>query len=133
MRYKAFFFDFDGVITDSVEVKTRAFAQLFKAFGPEIQEKVVAHHRANGGMTRKDKFIHYHKEYLNEPLDTGGLDSLCRRFSFLVVDEVVASDYQAATDCGVHFLGILPGPEAPLLKIAPDIKWARDFTEVDFL
>jgi phosphoglycolate phosphatase-like HAD superfamily hydrolase len=212
MRYKALFFDFDGVIADSVEVKTRAFAELFKEFGPEIQAQVVKHHRSNGGMTRKDKFIYYYKEFLHNPLDTGGLDTLCRRFSALVVDEVVASDeipgakevlerwspsvpcfvvsatpddeivaiaarrgvsgyfkeilgsgrtktenlayllkryalspetslffgdaasdYRAAMDCGVNFLGILPGPEAPLLKIAPDIKWARNFTELDFL
>ncbi|MEE9509964.1 MAG: HAD hydrolase-like protein [Candidatus Bathyarchaeia archaeon] len=55
MKYQAFFFDFDGVLADSVEVKTRAFAKLFESYGPEIQARVVEHHRKNGGMTRKDK------------------------------------------------------------------------------
>jgi len=43
-EYKALFFDFDGVLADSVEVKTDAFSKLFEKFGPEIQAKVVEHH-----------------------------------------------------------------------------------------
>ena len=91
MRYEAFFFDFDGVLADSVEVKTRAFAKLFEPYGTEIEAKVVDHHRRNGGMTRVDKFRHYYKEFLQEPLNDEMLDSLCRKFSQLVVDEVVES------------------------------------------
>ena len=60
MNYKAYFFDFDGVLADSVEVKTLAFAKLFEEFGAGIQEKVVAHHRNHGGMSRYDKFRHYY-------------------------------------------------------------------------
>ncbi len=40
------------------------------------------------------------------------------------------SDYRAARDCGVAFLGILPGPNAPLLNAAPEVNRVRDFTEV---
>ncbi len=69
MKYQAFFFDFDGILADSVEVKTRAFAKLFESYGPEIQARVVEHHRKNGGMTRKDKFRHYYAEFLKSPLD----------------------------------------------------------------
>lgn len=209
-KYKAFFFDFDGVLADSVEVKTKAFAMLFEKFGSEIQNKVVEHHRTHGGMTRKEKFIYYYQNYLNRPLAHGMLDELCGRFSALVVDDVVAaleipysakflekwhkkvicfvvsatpdveirrittkrginnyfreilgsscpktqhinyllkkynlsqaqclffgdaeSDYKAATECGIDFMGILPGNKAPLLKIAPDITWVRDFAEMD--
>ncbi len=86
---EAFFFDFDGVLADSVEVKTRAFAKLFEPFGPEIQDMVVEHHRRNGGMTRVDKFYHYYREFLGKPLDDVELQRLCSDFSRLVVDEVV--------------------------------------------
>ena len=55
MYYEAFFFDFDGVLADSVEVKTRAFARLFESYGPEVVARVVAHHRYHGGMTRIEK------------------------------------------------------------------------------
>jgi phosphoglycolate phosphatase-like HAD superfamily hydrolase len=39
------------------------------------------------------------------------------------------SDYRAAENCGVPFLGILTGPEAPLLEAVPEVVWARDFLE----
>jgi beta-phosphoglucomutase-like phosphatase (HAD superfamily) len=208
--WQAFFFDFDGVLADSVEVKTRAFAQLFVPFGPEIAAKVVEHHRRYSGVTRVDKFRHYYKEFLGRPLDEAGLADLCSRFAQLVVDEVVAvpeilgaeaflrrwaarlpcfvvsatpepeireivrrrgwseyfeevmgapqskkenlasllerhrlmparclffgdaeSDYRAAQACGLHFLGILPDQQAPLLQAVPEVKWVRDLTQVE--
>ena len=91
MHYEAFFFDFDGVLADSVEVKTRAFAKLFEPHGPEIVERVIDHHRRHGGMTRVDKFSYYHREYLGTALNDKEMADLCRRFAALVVDEVVAA------------------------------------------
>ena len=88
---QALFFDFDGVLADSVEVKTRAFARLFKPHGAEIVAKVVDHHRQHGGMTRVEKFGHYYREFLKEPLSDKVLADLCQQFSRLVVDEVVAA------------------------------------------
>ena len=40
------------------------------------------------------------------------------------------SDYRAAKACNVKFIAIVPGPDAPLLQVAPDIKWARGFVEL---
>jgi phosphoglycolate phosphatase-like HAD superfamily hydrolase len=91
VHYEAFFFDFDGVLADSVEVKTRAFAKVFEPHGSEVVGKVIAHHRRYGGMTRVDKFRHYYSEYLNRNLNDDEMAGLCRRFSELVVDEVVAA------------------------------------------
>jgi beta-phosphoglucomutase-like phosphatase (HAD superfamily) len=91
VHYEAFFFDFDGVLADSVEVKTRAFARLFEPHGPEVVERVVAHHRYHGGMTRVEKFSHYYYEYLGKSLSNKEMLDLCQRFSALVVDEVVAA------------------------------------------
>ncbi len=91
MHFQAFIFDFDGVLADSVEVKTRAFAKLFEPHGPEVVARVVAHHRDHGGMTRVDKFCHYYHEYLGKSLSKKEIADLCQRFSELVVDKVVAA------------------------------------------
>jgi beta-phosphoglucomutase-like phosphatase (HAD superfamily) len=91
VHYQAFFFDFDGVLADSVEVKTRAFAKLFEPHGPEVVARVVAHHRDHGGMTRVDKFHHYYHDYLGKSLSKKEIADLCQRFSMLVVDKVVAA------------------------------------------
>ena len=34
-----FVFDFDGVIADSVEVKTEAFSEIYRSYGDEIVRK----------------------------------------------------------------------------------------------
>lgn len=60
----AILFDFDGVLVESVDVKTRAFADLFKDEEDEIVEKVVNYHLKNSGISRYDKFRYYYKEYL---------------------------------------------------------------------
>ena len=60
MLLKGIIFDFDGVIADSVQVKTDAFAALYKPYGPDIVKKVVEHHEANGGMSHFEKIRLYH-------------------------------------------------------------------------
>ena len=41
---KIVFWDFDGVIKDSVDVKTQAFMELFDIHGSNVVQKVVTHH-----------------------------------------------------------------------------------------
>ena len=48
---KAIFWDFDGVIADSVNVKTDAFYELYLPYGKNIAEKVKEYHLANGGFS----------------------------------------------------------------------------------
>jgi len=40
------------------------------------------------------------------------------------------SDFKAATANGVHFIGIVPGLDAPLLRAAPGIKWFENFENI---
>ena len=88
---KNIFFDFDGVIADSVNVKTDAFAKLYEFYGREISQKVMEHHKANGGMSRFEKFRLYHKNYLGIELSDLGVDELADRFSKLVKLGVIES------------------------------------------
>ena len=53
---KAIIFDFDGVIAESVNVKTEAFASLYEPYGKDVVNKVEQHHLANGGVSRFEKF-----------------------------------------------------------------------------
>ena len=38
-KIKAIIYDFDGVICDSVNVKTEAFGEMYAQYGKEIQKK----------------------------------------------------------------------------------------------
>jgi phosphoglycolate phosphatase-like HAD superfamily hydrolase len=86
---RAIIFDFDGVILDSVDIKTKAFARLFEEQGPEVVRQVVAHHLAHGGVSRFRKFQHIYENILHLPMPEGESERLGERFSDLVFDEVV--------------------------------------------
>lgn len=90
---KAIIFDFDGVILDSVNVKTSAFESLYASYGKNIQQKVRNHHLQNGGISRFEKFKHYHKLFLGKNIDNKQLDNLADKFSKLVFNEVCNSNF----------------------------------------
>ena len=93
MKWEAVFFDFDGVILDSVDVKTKAFAKMFRQYGPKIEERIVEYHLANGGVSRFDKFRYYYEKILNKGLNEEIIKSLSKQFSGLVVEGVLASPF----------------------------------------
>lgn len=97
-RCRAVIFDFDGVIVESEEIKTRAFAAMYREHGPVVVEAIMAHHRANGGISRRKKIRWCHRTHLGIELDQAALDGLCRRFSAMVEDEVVACDWVAGAE-----------------------------------
>lgn len=97
-RFKAIIFDFDGIISESLGVKTEAFAELYRPYGKEIEEKVRQHHEANGGISRFEKFRIYQKEYLGVEVTEDKVADLAKRFSELVLDKVVAAPYVTGVD-----------------------------------
>ena len=86
-------FDFDGVLVESVDVKTRAYARMFEEYGADIVSKVVDYHLTNGGVSRFVKFRVIYSEILNKPLSEKKFQFLCDEFSSIVVDEVVAAPW----------------------------------------
>ena len=84
--------DFDGVILESVNVKTKAFRKLF-SFTPEYVDEIVNFHVQNGGMSRFDKFKYFYKNILKEPLSNEQYEFLCTRFSELVFEGVLKSTF----------------------------------------
>lgn len=57
--YSALLFDCDGVILDSNKVKTQAFYKAALPYGEAAAAALVAHHTANGGVSRYKKFAYF--------------------------------------------------------------------------
>ena len=93
MRLQAVFFDFDGVILDSVHVKTHAFSLMFRPFGAEIEKKVIEYHISNGGISRFEKFKYFYEKFLKQTISEEKKLELSDRFSALVVQEVLKSPF----------------------------------------
>jgi phosphoglycolate phosphatase-like HAD superfamily hydrolase len=99
--------DFDGVILESVSVKTDAFRSLF-AFVPHHVDAIVRFHLNNGGMSRFDKFDHIYKNILNEPLTHEKRRELSEKFSSLIFEKMLAVPF-------------VPGAKECIEKIYPRI------------
>lgn len=122
---KAIFWDFDGVIAESVNVKTEAFYNLYLPYGNEIAEKVRRHHLDNGGMSRFEKFRHYQTHLLRqpEPVDEKVVKDLAARFSELVLEGVINAPYVPGVEiflqeeCGKMDFYILSGTPTEEMRL----------------
>lgn len=90
---QAILFDFDGVLCECMNVKTEAFAELFRPYGEELVKKVVKHHIEHGGVSRYRKIRYYYEEFLGKPITENEVNKIAEKFSKLVVEKVIASDY----------------------------------------
>ena len=54
-KIKAVIFDFDGVICDSVNIKTEAFVELYSNYHKSISDSVKNYHLKYGGISRFEK------------------------------------------------------------------------------
>ena len=90
---KAIIFDFDGVISESVNIKTNAFSEIYSDYGDEVVNKVVSHHLENGGISRYEKFKFYHEKFLGITLDDIELIKLSNQFSNIILSKVLNAPY----------------------------------------
>jgi phosphoglycolate phosphatase-like HAD superfamily hydrolase len=89
---RVLFWDFDGVIKESVSIKTEAYARLFSIYGTDIEARVREHHKCNGGMSRLEKIPLYLK-WAGQSVSAPDVDKMCDAFSALVMQAVVDSEW----------------------------------------
>ena len=87
-RAQLIFWDFDGVIKDSVEVKSRAFATLFAPFVKALADRVLAHHEAHGGVSRFEK-IPLYLQWAGKSADPEAVARYARQFATLAMQAVI--------------------------------------------
>ena len=90
---KTIIFDFDGVISESVNIKTIAFAEMYKDYGDEVVKQVIAHHLSHGGVSRYEKFRIYHEQFLGIEVSGQGILESAKIFSDLVLNKIVKAPY----------------------------------------
>jgi phosphoglycolate phosphatase-like HAD superfamily hydrolase len=89
-------FDFDGVVVESNDVKTRAFEKVFAHF-PEHAEAMMEFHHAHVSLTRFAKFDH--------------LAQLLGRADDLALKSQIATDFSNQVFAGMLTVPLVPGAE----------------------
>lgn len=93
---KAIIFDFDGVLIESAEIKTKAFETLFADYPDKVQ-RIVAYHRTNMGISRYIKFRYIFENILKQTLSPDKEAELGKRFSQIVLDQIVKTSFVRGT------------------------------------
>jgi len=91
-RVEVLFLDFDGVIKDSVSIKSDAFENLFLKFGHVVAKKIRKHHENHGGVSRYEK-VPLYLSWVNEPVTEENINYYCNQFSLLVKKAVIDSPW----------------------------------------
>jgi len=92
-KIKNIIFDFDGVILDSVPVKTEAFRQLFKDFPSNIVDQFITYHEENGGISRYIKIEYFFKTLLKENITETEVIKYANKYSLLTKQELANPKY----------------------------------------
>jgi HAD superfamily hydrolase (TIGR01549 family) len=136
MRPKLLFWDFDGVIKESVEVKAQAYFDLFKQFGDSIAKNVKAHHELNGGMSRFEKFPTY-LCWAGVEINSSTLECYTDKFSELVLQRVIEAQWVPGAESylrdNLHqqiFILISATPQEELRVILDSLKLTDCFSGI---
>jgi phosphoglycolate phosphatase-like HAD superfamily hydrolase len=91
-RYATVFWDFDGVIKESLAVKADVFERLFAPFGAAIAMRVRSHHERHGGLSRYEKLPLY-LEWAGQESSAAEVARYCELFSGAVYQRVIDCEW----------------------------------------
>ena len=134
---KHIFWDFDGVIKDSVEIKSNAYEELFSQWGDVVAIRVRDHHKLNGGMSRFDK-IPLYLSWTNEKINETLIKRLCEDFSQLVKSKVINSPWVPGACDMIRFINnigsssyvVTATPQDEIIEIIKEIQILSSFKEI---
>lgn len=86
---RTIFWDFDGVLMNSNQVRDRGFIEVLKDF-PETQvSQLMKFHQANGGLSRYVKFRHFFEEIRGESIKEEEVKQWASKFSAIMLNLLV--------------------------------------------
>ena len=92
-NYDYFIFDCDGVILDSNNLKSIAFAKALFGEPQNLIEDFVNYHKNHGGVSRYKKFKYYFEKIKNDNNAEMKIDKSIYNFSAIVSKELLVCNY----------------------------------------
>jgi beta-phosphoglucomutase-like phosphatase (HAD superfamily) len=89
---RVIFWDFDGVIKDTISAKADVFEQVFSEYGEELSKRARSHHEKNGGLSRFEK-IPLYLGWAGENVTSGDVERLCVKISENMIEKVVEANF----------------------------------------
>lgn len=135
MSIKLIILDFDGVIVESLDVKTQAFRELFREY--DNAEDIIRYDLQNRAFSRFIKFKYIYENILGKEYNEEVAGELGRKFSEIVFQKVVACPFVAGAGeflkmfSKTHPIYLVSAtPQEELVKIVSSRKLRQYFKEV---
>jgi len=88
-KYKVILWDFDGVIMDSMPIRSSGFALVLKNYPAEQVNQLMDFHNQNGGLSRYVKFRYFFETIRGESITDGQLQELANSFSEIMLNSLI--------------------------------------------
>ena len=92
-RFHNIFWDFDGVIHDSLQIKADGFVSLFPEIDIESKKYIEKYHFENGGVDRFEKIKHFYHKFNGHEITNKKLNRLAENFSDNIKEKIFQSKY----------------------------------------
>jgi len=92
-NFKNIFWDFDGVIIDSMAIREKGFREIFSGYDSILVDKLIAYHECNGGLSRFVKIRYFYEEILRISIDDETINSLAKNFSHIMRRDLINKDF----------------------------------------
>lgn len=89
-KYKTWFFDCDGVLLDSNQLKSKAFYEVALPYGKENAQALVEYNKRLGGVARFEKFRYFFETVLEKKAFEKELENVLSNFSALVREKIMS-------------------------------------------
>lgn len=81
MNYEVVFWDFDGVLLASNDVREAGFLEVLRHYPKQVQDSLLRFHRENGGLSRYVKFRYLFENILKEEVTDADILEYALKFS----------------------------------------------------
>ena len=85
---RTIFWDFDGVILDSMKIKGDGF-ELFQNFNAKDVKVLENYHYQNGGISRFDKIKYFYKQVLEKDISKKEIIKIADKFSNIIESKLL--------------------------------------------
>ena len=90
---KVVFWDFDGVILDSMPVRDIGFRKIFEQYPNDLVEQLIIYHRSNGGLSRFHKIKYFYNQILNKEISEDKIQQYADQFTLIMKEELTKKEY----------------------------------------
>ncbi len=90
---KVVFWDFDGVILDSMPVRDVGFRKIFEQYPNSLVEQLIVYHRSNGGLSRFHKIKYFYNQILNKEISEEQIQQYADQFTLIMKEELTKKEY----------------------------------------